>query len=339
MAPEPYPGLLQALRAAESRFPEVAPAAPWRFPEDHAPHPTAAGELWDLAGWLRDERGREWALHWSLTRLGLWPDRPARASAWATTAIYRGLFTLADAETSSFRERLAREALGVAGYAPAQRRLWLDHWMLTLPAAEPGAFALFATLDRRRLQLSLIARKPPATDTAGPRLRGYQLSRLEVSGRVEDHGAALGVTGTAWLDHAYGRLLPPGGQVALDRLRLQLDDGRELAVIRLRRRAGGAPPVHQGRLIDAEGSTEPLSPADIALEARRYWRSARSGNRYPVAWTLKIESPPLELHLDPLVEDQEVDGALRYWSGAVRIRGRAAGGDPIQGRGFVEIGG
>jgi predicted secreted hydrolase len=331
---------LRVLRDAESRFPDLGPAASLSFPADHGAHPRAASESWEIAGWLRDETGRDQAFRLSFARVGWLPDPPVRPSAWAAAAAYRGLFALADANGAWFRERFGRAALGIAGFDPAARRLWLDDWSLKVPAAPDEAFSLAAAGDAGRLELRLRGTKPPvAADSGeGARLRGYFASRLDAEGSLTLGGKARPVAGSAWLDHAWGRLLPPGGQVALDRFRLQLDDGRDLVIYRLRRRDGSAEPLNRGLLVDAAGRAEALEGRDIRLEPQAFWRSPATGNRYPVSFRLALPGRGLELRLAPLVEGQEIEGAATGWNGAVRATGSAAG-KPLAGRGFLDLGG
>jgi predicted secreted hydrolase len=67
----------------------------------------------------------------------------------------------------------------------------------------------------------------------------------------------------------------------------------------------------------------------------RWWRSARTGANYPVAW--RVQAGGLNIELQPLMDDQEHDTRLSvgtiYWEGAVSatIAGRSVG------RGYLEL--
>lgn len=336
--------LAARLREVEERFPGDDPGRPLIFPADHGPHPKAAAETWDFAGWLRDAKGREFGFRLSFARLGLRPGPPERPSAWAASAVYRGLFALADGNTGGFHsaERFERAALGLCGFDGAAGRLWLDRWTMRVLPDEPAGFTLRAETGGNAVELRLHGLKPaviPEGLSGGGNLRAYLQSRLDVAGTATTEGGTRAVTGSAWLGHAWGRLLPPGGQVALDRLQVQLDDGREVLILRLRRRDGSAEPVDRGLWIGADGRTETLSSRDVQLKATGWWGSPKSRARYPVRWTLRLPSLNAELSLVPLVENQEVEGALRAWSGAVRVVGTVAGNHPIAGVGFVDLSG
>jgi predicted secreted hydrolase len=49
-----------------------------------------------------------------------------------------------------------------------------------------------------------------------------------------------------------------------------------------------------------------------------------------------VPAERLELEIEPLLADQELDHSFVYWEGAVWFRGTAAG-DPVAGRGYVEL--
>jgi predicted secreted hydrolase len=51
---------------------------------------------------------------------------------------------------------------------------------------------------------------------------------------------------------------------------------------------------------------------------------------------LRVPAENLELNVAARIEDQEMDGAVRYWEGAVSVEGIAAG-KPVTGEGYVEM--
>jgi predicted secreted hydrolase len=51
---------------------------------------------------------------------------------------------------------------------------------------------------------------------------------------------------------------------------------------------------------------------------------------------VSVPRSALELELEPLLADQEMDLSVRYWEGAVRVRGRRAG-VPVDGYGYMEL--
>jgi predicted secreted hydrolase len=80
-----------------------------------------------------------------------------------------------------------------------------------------------------------------------------------------------------------------------------------------------------------------LDAADVELRARGTWSSPIDGTRYPAAWTLSLPAHGIVLQVEPLLADQELDLAFRYWEGAVSVTGRGPGGEPLSGSGYVEL--
>jgi predicted secreted hydrolase len=58
--------------------------------------------------------------------------------------------------------------------------------------------------------------------------------------------------------------------------------------------------------------------------------------RYPSRWRLAVPAAGLDLEIVPRLPDQELLVGTRYWEGAVRVEGTAAG-RPVAGRGYVEL--
>jgi predicted secreted hydrolase len=107
-------------------------------------------------------------------------------------------------------------------------------------------------------------------------------------------------------------------------------------VYRLRRRDGAVDLHSTGTLVAADGATRPLAADDVTLDALDHWTSPRSRVRYPSRWRLAIPGAGLSLEIIPRLADQELIVGTRYWEGAVRVEGTAAG-RRIAGRGYVEL--
>jgi predicted secreted hydrolase len=105
---------------------------------------------------------------------------------------------------------------------------------------------------------------------------------------------------------------------------------------RLRREDGTTDPFSAGTLVLPDGSVRPLSPNDVRTEALGSWRSPESGARYPSRWRVLLRSEGLELEVVPRSADQELRTSIRYWEGAVKVRGTSRG-EPVEGEGYVEL--
>jgi predicted secreted hydrolase len=106
---------------------------------------------------------------------------------------------------------------------------------------------------------------------------------------------------------------------------------------RLRRAQGGSSEFSKGALIGRDGAARLLRAGDVQLGVLRRWKSATSGVEYPVEWRLRVMSAGLDLHLAPLIDEQELDLAVRYWEGAVRSIG--SGDESVTAEGYLELAG
>lgn len=331
------------------------------FPEDHGPHPAFRTEWWYVTGNLATEDGRPFGFQWTVFRQALAPRIEARASRWATRDVYLGHFALSDLaeRESGFRsfERFRRGALGLAEAVAEPLAVRLDDWSLeSVPAAagEPARTPWPARLraeggrgdDARAIDLRLgegvppvlqgdrgLSKKGPAPGNAS---YYYSLPRMPARGEVRIGSQKFRVSGLAWLDREWSTSGLAPGLVGWDWFALQLDDGYSLMLYRLRGRDGSASPESRGALIAPDGSTRTLEWRDLAFEQTASWTSPKSGAVYPAAWRIRIAREDLDLAVTPRLADQELDGAFRYWEGAVAASGKRAG-RPVGGQGYVEL--
>jgi predicted secreted hydrolase len=321
------------------------------FPADLGPHPEFRTEWWYYTGNLETAGGRHFGFQLTFFRTALAPPAagvPARASAWSASQLYLAHFALTDTAGRRFHawSRLGREALGLAGARAAPFRVWLEDWSAASEAPDGLPVRLRAAQGDVAIDLVLASDKPVALQgdhglsQKGPEPGNasyyYSRSRMSAHGTVSAGGEPLPVTGLAWMDREWSTSALGPDLVGWDWLALQLDDGRDVMVYRLRRRDGAVDPHSTGTLIAADGGTRPLAAVDVTLDARDHWTSPRSRVRYPSRWRLAIPSAGLSLEITPRLADQELIVGTRYWEGAVGVEGIAAG-RPIAGRGYVEL--
>jgi predicted secreted hydrolase len=332
-------------------FARATAPRPFSFPADLGPHPEFRTEWWYYTGNLETAAGRHFGFQLTFFRTALAPPAPRvaeRASAWAASQLYLAHFAVTDTAGRRFHawSRLGREALGLAGARPAPFRVWLEDW--SAESAAPGGLPvrLRAAEGDVAIDLVLASEKPVALQgdrglsRKGPEPGNasyyYSRSRMSARGTVSAGGEPLPVTGLAWMDREWSTSALGADLVGWDWLALQLDDGRDVMVYRLRRRDGSADAHSAGALIAADGATRPLAAADVTLAVLDRWASPRSRVRYPSRWRLAIPGAALSLEITPRLADQELIVGTRYWEGAVRVEG-TADGRPIGGRGYVEL--
>jgi predicted secreted hydrolase len=324
---------------------------PFSFPADHGPHPGFRTEWWYYTGNVETAAGRHFGFQLTFFRTALAPpDAGAgdRASAWSTRQLYLAHFALTDTVGRRFHtgSRLDRQALDLAGARAAPFRLWLGDWSAASEAADGLPVRLQAAEDGVAIDLVLAAEKPVVLQgdrglsRKGPEPGNasyyYSISRMSARGTVRVDGESFSVSGLAWMDREWSTSALGPDLVGWDWVALQLDDGRDVMVYRLRRRDGSADAHSAGSLIGADGVARPLAAGDVTLDPLDHWTSPRSRVRYPSRWRLAVPAARLTLEIVPRLADQELIVGTRYWEGAVRVEG-AADGRPIAGRGYVEL--
>jgi predicted secreted hydrolase len=322
----------------------------FRFPEDHGPHPSFRTEWWYVTGNLADEEGRHVGFQLTFFRSALAPEPPDSPSSWATNQAWMAHLAVTDTDRGGFHafERFARGAGGLAGARATPLRVWLEDWALE-GVGRDAAFPMRLRASEGEVALDLVleAGKPAVLQgDAGLSRKGpepgnasyyYSQTRMPARGTVILRGDTLAVGGAAWMDREWSTSVLSEGQVGWDWFALQLDDGSELMLYALRMGDGSSHPLSEGVLVDAGGAKRRLTwGSDVVVERRGTWISPRSGARYPSGWRIRLPERGWNLEVTPVLEDQELDLAFRYWEGAVRVTSLGEG-PPTTGRGYVEL--
>jgi len=342
--PDAAPSLSQTLGGGEaSGFARAIGPRHWRFPRDHGPHPDYRTEWWYLTGNLDDAAGRRYGFQLTFFRTGLAPGAPERPARWATRSVWMAHFAITDvaAERFVFRERFARGgAMGLAGAERDPVHVWLEDWRLRRRPA--GAWRLTAATEAMRLVLTLDPRKPPVRNgERGLSRKGpepgqasyyYAIPRLQAKGWLHRGKRRAAVTGRAWLDREWSTGSLPEATAGWDWFALQLDDGTDVMIYRLRPTGGGTSRFSAATITDADGTARHLETDEFSVTVTDHWTRA-DGTRYPSSWRIDVATDERTLHVRPVLADQAVDASVRYWEGAVDVR---AGGDAV-GRGYVEL--
>lgn len=354
---------LQPAVFAAKTFRLALPGYSYRFPQDHGSHPDFATEWWYYTGHLTARDGRRFGYQLTWFRTALAPE-VKRASKWAVRDIYFAHFALTDEAGNRFlfTDRIERGSLGLSGAdsnstAP---RVWIGPWKLQFSGARgdlqtasaSGASDADGTAGTPfGLELNLRALKAPvihgergvSQKSAG---RGhashyYSYTRLQATGTLRLGDERLAISGESWFDHEFGSNQMDARQVGWDWFSLQLDDGRELMLYRLRLKDGGTEPLSSGTLVEKDGGARHLKLAQFRLEPLTFWKSPR-GTSYPATWRLTLPGEKLTLETVPVVANQELRpkrsgaGGLTYWEGSIRVRGTGPGG-AVTGRGYLEM--
>jgi predicted secreted hydrolase len=339
--------LAGALRGGDDRgYAKALEPREFHFPADHGPHPEFRTEWWYYTGNLATAAGRRFGFQLTFFRSALAPGMPERASAWATRQAWLAHFTVTDAEGKQFHsfERWGRGAVGLAGAQGAPFKVWVKDW--TAEGAPVFPMHLKAAEGDVAIDLLLQEGKPPVLQgDRGLSRKGaepgnasyyYSLPRMPAAGSVRAGGESFAVSGDVWMDREWSTSSLGAGHVGWDWFALQLADGSDLMLYRLRRQDRSVDPASSGTAIAADGTSRPLALADFQVEGSGTWRSPRSHASYPERWRVRVPAEDLDLEVHPLLADQELDVSIRYWEGAVEVTGTRRG-RPVGGRGYVEL--
>lgn len=331
----------------DADFDQVAPRA-LTFPGDHGAHPGHRIEWWYLTARLRDAAGRPFGVQFALFRYALRPEEQAAREDWQGAQVYMLHAALSDLQGGGFHhvERFARGAGGMAGVALPPYRAWLGD--CRAESAQPGTLfplRLDCGGEDFRYRLDLLDGGPRvlhgeagySAKTAEPGAASfyYAYPFIEARGEIELAGSTHQVGGQAWYDHEWtSRLLAPG-QAGWDWFSLRLSDGSALMLFHIRDRQGAAI-SSRGSLVAADGSVQAFVEGTVEATPTRWWRSPKSGVRYPLGWRLRSQRFDFDLEIDTSLPAQELSTTVRYWEGAVDARGRR-GASVVTGEGYLEL--
>ena len=310
-----------------------------RFPQDEGAHPEWKTEWWYVTGWMEDAKGAPHGFQITFFRNRGGADA-SHGSHFAHHQVLLAHAALSDPAEGRILhdERVARSGFGLAEFRTDDTGVHIDDW--SLQRAADGS--LEAHIAARRFALTLHF-KP----TQAPLLEGdqglsrkghdarafswyYSLPHLAVSGTL----GPTPVHGEAWLDHEWSNAYVAEGAQGWDWTGLNFQDGSALMAFRMRG-SHGQTLWSSGTWRDAAGQTQRLDNGDVQFVAGRRWTSTATGANYPVEWTLSW--PNHELHLKPLMDNQEMDTrsstGTAYWEGAVTASEQ---GKPLA-RGYLEL--
>jgi len=310
------------------------PATAITFPRDHGSHPAAAVEWWYYTGHLRDRAKREYGFQLTFFRV-----HELHLAHFAWTDVARRSF--------EYDEKTHLALPGIASAAEGRLDVANEDWSAS---QKEGVQTLRASGRAGRLELTLRASKPPTLHGAnglsqkGPGKEEYSryvsITRLEASGTLRRGRRVEPLSGTAWFDHEWGPGVLPAGAAGWDWFALQLSDGSELMLYRIRAKNGGATPFSSGTFVPGDGPPVPLRWGDARVTETGTWTSPRTRATYPSGWRIGVPSLGLDVAVEPLLADQELvteeSTGVTYWEGACRAAGTRRG-RPVTGRAYAEL--
>jgi predicted secreted hydrolase len=328
----------------QPQYRRALPGYRFQFPRDHFDHPAFRTEWWYYTGNVRARDGHRYGFELVFFRQGQRRGPSDNSSTWRVDDLYLAHLALTDIDAGRFRswQRLNRAGPGIAGASFEQRRVWNGNWQARW---EPGSDSqtLSAVAEGLTLNLRLTPRKPPVINGengvsrkgpgAGNASYYVSFTRLAAEGTL--NGGAI--SGAAWMDHEWFTYQLEPYQRGWDWFSVQLDNGTELMLFQFRDTNGAIDPYSAGTYVAADGRATHLGRSDFHLQPLEYWKSPKTGARYPIRWRIAVPSLNLKLDCAAAVPGQELvaEGAgPTYWEGAVRYSGSATGAGYLEMTGY-----
>jgi predicted secreted hydrolase len=347
--PELHPGathghldIVSALSPEESGFSHAVGPREFTFPADQGPHPQYRTEWWYWTGNLETAEHRRFGYQYTLFRVALAPVAPSgseRTSAWASDQVYFAHLALSDPMRGTFHA-VADQVRGAVGLAGAQAdpfRVWIGGWEVS--GWDPAHLRAASHEGQGfGIDLLLTPGKPVVLEGdhglsekgGGGASYYYSCTRMPTRGEIEVAGSRSAVHGESWMDREWSTTALSAAQSGWDWFSLQLADGRDLMLYRMRLRAGGIDPASSGTLVAADGSASHLSSTQFSIAATATWVSPLH-DAYPSCWRVRVPGAGIDCEVTPIMPNQELDVGIRYWEGAVDVAGGSGG------RGYVEL--
>ena len=329
--------------AASPVFEVVRAGSALHFPADYGAHPAFKTEWWYATGWVEGPDQKPLGFQITFFRSATEHDR-ANPSAFVPSQLIIAHAALSDPSVGHLLhdQRSARAGFGLAYANQGDTDVRLDDWQLK--RSVDGSYQALVRAREFTLQLALtptqdvLLQGDAGFSQKGPQATQasyyYSQPQLKVHGTVMHNGAAVAVSGTAWLDHEWSTNVLDPQASGWDWLGANLDDGDALMAFQIRSVHGERLWSHAA-LREKSGKVTQFDAQQVHFEPERSWRSARTNASYPVATT--ITTGTTRWQLKPLQDDQELDsrqstGAV-YWEGGVTV---LRNGAPA-GRGYLEM--
>lgn len=321
----------------------------FEFPRDHAAHDKFKTEWWYFTGNISD--GSDYfGYQFTIFRNAIIAEKDSIINDWATSQNYLSHFAITDVSNNKFYfdEKLSRQSVGLAGTNAVPLKVWLEDWQIsgdyTLGYGKP-IFKINAFSDNYGIDLELKPEKDPVfqgdnglsakSNTPGNASYYYSYTRLKTTGRVIINGKTHEVNGWSWMDREWSTSALEQGQKGWDWFSIQLDDTTEIMYFRLRGKDNKTSNFAKGSYIKKNGKKINLSQNQVKLDVIEYYKND-NGSEYPSKWVLNIPNEKINLTITPKLKDQELKVTVRYWEGAVKVKG-TKNGTAISGQGYVEL--
>jgi len=285
------------------------------FPRDHYGH-SAGIEWWYFSGIVRGQDGGRYSVFFTLFK---------RAGFLVPTS---QVLDLQNGELVGHSESAAPGTVGATGVdvsaagAQLHYRPRVNSWRL---AASATGYALKLTAKPQKRYVLHGGGSGLIGQSSSESSYYYSSTRMSVAGSFLRHGRRVAFAGSAWFDHQWGNFQNNPRAFNWYWFSCRFDDDTELMLYEFHNRAGAVlRSARNGTFVPRSGLGRLVSRFE-ALPGPRALVAA--GERWPLDWQLRVESPRLRLSLRSLVRDQLVRGVLlpTFWEGVASATGTKRG--------------
>ena len=327
-------------------FRVALPGYRYQFPRDYFDHPEYQTEWWYYTGNVKSSDGHRFGFELTFFRQGI--SRSPKTSPWQIRDLYMAHLAISDLSGHRFyhTERINRAGPGIAGIDQRVGRIWNGNWQVQIREHDQH---LLGRAENFGVEFDLKPQKSPVihgpngisqkAEGIGHASHYISFTRLLTTGSIDLHGTTYKVDGTSWMDHEFFTESMASTENGWDWLSLQLNDGTELMLYRLRHRDGTIDPYSSGTYVDARGKSTFLSSKDFTMApVGETWTSPQSSGTYPIQWHVSIPSLSLQIGVATPLPNQELVSKIgpSYWEGAVDVSAQRAG-IPLTGIGYLEM--
>jgi predicted secreted hydrolase len=338
--------LLITACAAAQQYRIAQPGYTFEFPRDHFNHEEYQTEWWYYTGNVKSADGHRFGYELTFFRQGV--SRAEGSGPWFMHDLWMAHIALSDINGQHFyyEERLNRSGPGIAGVDAQTGLVWNGNWQVHIAEHQQD---LRGVTDRFGLVLKLLPVKQPViqgengvsqkSEGAGHASYYFSLTRLLTSGSIDLDQKTYTVEGTSWMDHEFFTGSMAANETGWDWLSVQLGDGAELMLYRLRHADGSIDPYSSGSYVEANGKSQFLIARDFVMTpAADTWTGPATRAQYPVRWHVSIPRLKLELDVSTPLKSQELSGGFgpSYWEGAIDVGG-VLDQVPLRGVGYLEM--
>ena len=159
----------RVLRQQIEGYASVVPGKRFVFPDDHGIHPDFRIEWWYLTANLKDNKGRDWGLQWTLFRQSM--DADPVLKGWESNQLWMAHAAITTPNGHLHEQRFARGGINQAGITVATRddikqqqnknfSAWIDDWSWSANASNPFPSVLSFAIGETELSVSLSSVTP-----------------------------------------------------------------------------------------------------------------------------------------------------------------------------------